>query len=398
MDIDLADPAFFAEQDFVAYFRRLREESPLHWNPDGKEPGFWSLTRYDDCARVQKDPVTFSSEVTNTLGQHRWTGDHGAGRMLTHTDGRRHTELRGIVGRAFTPRAISALEPYLRSVVQDTFEQALEQRQVDFVETMAMLPVASIAALLGVPRADWLMVLKLTTAAFGAADRELGMSRDARVAAAAAHTQLLLYCQDLMEDRRRQPREDIATRLVQAQEDGRLTEEEAMLFFDLLLLGGNETTRHGAVGALLALIAHPEQWATLRREPALLDSAVQEVLRHVSPSRHVLRSVTTDIELYGQTIRAGEQIVIWHSSANRDAAAFDRPDEFRLDRDPNPHLGLGSGTHYCVGASLATLELRLTLEALSAMVGSARVLEPPVPLASTVINGFKQAMVELTPS
>nr|WP_240955656.1 cytochrome P450 [Micromonospora sp. HNM0581] len=201
-----------------------------------------------------------------------------------------------------------------------------------------------------------------------------------------------------MEDRRRQPREDIATRLVQAQEDGRLTEEEAMLFFDLLLLGGNETTRHGAVGALLALIAHPEQWATLRREPALLDSAVQEVLRHVSPSRHVLRSVTTDIELYGQTIRAGEQIVIWHSSANRDAAAFDRPDEFRLDRDPNPHLGLGSGTHYCVGASLATLELRLTLEALSAMVGSARVLEPPVPLASTVINGFKQAMVELTPS
>ena len=398
MDIDLADPAFFAEQDFVACFRRLREESPLHWNPDGKEPGFWSLTRYDDCARVQKDPVTFSSEVTNTLGQHRWTGDHGAGRMLTHTDGQRHTELRGIVGRAFTPRAISALEPYLRSVVKETFEQALEQRQVDFVETMAMLPVASIAALLGVPRADWPMVLKLTTAAFGAADRELGMSRDARIAAAAAHTQLLLYCQDLMEDRRRQPREDIATRLVQAQEDGRLTEEEAMLFFDLLLLGGNETTRHGAVGALLALIAHPEQWAALRREPALLDSAVQEVLRYVSPSRHVLRSVTTDIELYGQKVRAGEQIVIWHSSANRDAAAFDRPDDFRLDRDPNPHLGLGSGSHYCVGASLATLELRLTLEALSAMVGSARVLEPPVPLASTVINGFKQAMVELTPS
>lgn len=398
MDIDLADPAFFAEQDFVAHFRWLREESPLHWNPDGKEPGFWSLTRYDDCARVQKDPVTFSSEITNTLGQHRWTGDHGAGRMLTHTDGRRHTELRGIVGRAFTPRAIATLEPYLRSVVAETFEQALEHRRVDFVETMAMLPVASIAALLGVPRADWPMVLKLTTAAFGAGDSELGMSRDARIAAAAAHTQLLLYCQDLMESRRRQPGDDIATRLVQAQEDGRLTEEEAMLFFDILLLGGNETTRHGAVGGLLALIANPEQWAALRREPGLVDSAVQEILRYVSPSRHVLRSVTKDIELYGRTVRAGEQIVVWHSSANRDAAVFDHPDEFRLDRDPNPHLGLGSGSHYCVGASLATLELRLTLEALSARVGAARVLEPPVPLASTVINGFKQVIVELTPS
>lgn len=395
--VDLADPAFFAEHDVTAYFRRLRAESPLHWNPEGTEPGFWSITRYEDCVRVQKDPATFSSTVTNTLGQHRWTGDHGAGKMLTHTEGRRHNELRGIVSRSFTPRAIASLEPYVRSVVQESFEDALERGEVDFVETMALLPVASIAALLGVERQDWRMVLELTTAAFGAGDRDVQLSPSARISAAAAHTQLLLYCQDLMEARRKDPKEDIATQLMLAQESGKLSEEEAMLYFDLLLLGGNETTRHGAVGALIALIEHPDQWEALRREPRLLDTAVPEILRYVSPSRHVLRSVTRDVEIHGRLVRAGEEIVIWHSSANRDAAEFADADRLVLDREPNNHIGLGKGSHYCLGATLATLELRLVLEALSTVVGSATVLEPPVPLASTVISGFKRMMVRLTP-
>lgn len=395
---DLGDPAFFTRTDVTAFFRRLREEEPLHWNPEGSEPGFWSLTRHEDCQRVQKDPATFVSTVTNTLGQHRWTGDHGAGRMLTHTNGKRHTELRGIVSRSFTARAIARLEPYVRSVVDETFRDALAQGEVDFVETMAMLPVASIAALLGVERHDWKLVLGLTTAAFGAGDDELRMTPRARVSAAAAHTQLLLYCQDLMEARRKEPRDDIATRLAEAQDDGRLSEEEAMLYFDLLLLGGNETTRHGAVGALLALMEQPEQWAALRARPELLDTAVPEILRFVSPSRHVLRSVSVDVEMHGRVIKAGDHVVVWHSAANRDAAVFDRPDELVLDRFPNHHLGLGNGSHYCLGAPLATLELRLTLEALSTVVGSATLLEQPVPLASSVINGVKRMMVRLSAS
>ncbi|WP_419995148.1 cytochrome P450 [Streptomyces boninensis] len=394
---DLADPQLFTDPGHHRVFRYLRDHAPLHWNPEGTEPGFWSVTRYEDCLAVQKDGVTFSSAGTNTLGAQRWTGDEGSGRMLTHVDGPRHTELRQLVNRAFTPRAIGRLEPYIRSVITDSLDAALEQGEVDFADTVALLPVASIAALLGVPKEDWRPLLSLTTAAFGSADQDVQLSPSARAAAAAAHAQLLLYCQDLMDQRRTAPRDDVVTRLVEAQRSGKLTEEDAMLFFDLLLLGGNETTRHGAVGALLALVDHPAQWRRLRADRSLLTPAVGEVLRYVSPSKHVLRRAERDVELHGQTIRAGQDVAVWHFSANRDGRAFTDPDVFDLSRGGDvPHLALGSGPHYCIGAALASLELRLFLDELCNLVGSAELLEPPVRLASTVISGFKQARVALS--
>ncbi len=396
--IDLADPQLFADPGHQRVFRYLRDHEPLHWNPEGSEPGFWSVTRYEDCLAVQKDGATFSSAGTNTLGAQRWTGDEGSGRMLTHTDGPRHTELRQLVNRAFTPRAIAKLEPYLRSVIKESIDQALEQGEVDFVETVALLPVASIAALLGVPQEDWALLLRLTTAAFGSADQDLQTSPSARASAAMAHAQLLLYCQDLMDQRRAAPRDDIVTRLVEAQKNGLLDEEDAMLFFDLLLLGGNETTRHGAVGSLLAFIEYPDQWQRLREDRTLLNTAVGEVLRYVSPSRHVLRRAERDVELHGRRIEAGQDVAIWHFSANRDERVFTGPDTFDVGRAHNPHLALGSGPHYCLGASLATLELRLFLDELCDRVGSATVLEPPARLASTVIGGFKHLRVQVRPA
>ncbi|GAA2106822.1 cytochrome P450 [Kitasatospora saccharophila] len=396
--IDLADPRFFSTPEHLRVFRYLRDHDPVHWNPDGTEPGFWSVTTYEDCLAVQKDGATFSSAGTNTLGQQRWTGDEGAGRMLTHTDGARHTELRQVVNRAFTPRAIAKLEPYLRSIVRQALEEALEHGECDFVDTVALLPVASIAALLGVPQQDWTLLLRLTTAAFGSADQDVQTSPSARASAARAHAQLLLYCQDLMQQRRRRPADDLVTRLVEAQDSGLLGEEDAMLFFDLLLLGGNETTRHGAVGALLAFMEAPEQWRLLRGDRSLLPAAVAEVLRYVSPSRHVLRRAERDVELRGRLIRAGQDVAVWHSSANRDGRVFQDPDTFDITRAHNPHLALGSGPHYCLGAALAGMELQLFLDELCDLVGSATLLEPPARLASTVINGFKGMRVRLLPA
>ncbi|MEU9862163.1 cytochrome P450 [Streptomyces sp. NPDC047971] len=394
--IDLADPQVFTDPGHHRVFRYLRDHAPVHWNPDGTEPGFWSVTRYDDCLAVQKDGVTFSSAGTNTLGAQRWTGDEGSGRMLTHVDGARHTELRQLVNRAFTPRAIGRLEPYVRAVITESFDEALEQGEVDFVDTVALLPVASIAALLGVPKEDWKLLLSLTTAAFGSADQDIQTSPSARASAAMAHAQLLLYCQDLMDQRRLAPRDDIVTRLVEAQRTGKLTEEDAMLFFDLLLLGGNETTRHGAVGALLAFMEYPDQWRRLREDRTLLDPAVTEVLRHVSPSKHVLRRAERDVEMHGRTIKAGQDVAIWHFSANRDGRAFPDPDTFDVGRRSSvPHLALGSGPHYCLGAALATLELRLFLDELCTRVKDAEMIEQPARLASTVISGFKHLRVRL---
>jgi cytochrome P450 len=214
-----------------------------------------------------------------------------------------------------------------------------------------------------------------------------------------AHAQLLLYCQDLMDQRRLAPRDDIVTRLVEAQRTGKLTEEDAMLFFDLLLLGGNETTRHGAVGALLAFMDYPDQWQRLRQDRTLLDPAVTEVLRHVSPSKHVLRRAERDVEMHGRTIKAGQDVAIWHFSANRDGRAFPDPDTFDVGRRSSvPHLALGSGPHYCLGAALATLELRLFLDELCTRVKDAEMIEQPARLASTVISGFKHLRVRLRPA
>ncbi|MFJ7325448.1 cytochrome P450 [Streptomyces cyaneofuscatus] len=395
---DLADPQLFADTDYHRTFRYLREHDPVHWNPEGVEPAFWSVTRYDDCLAVLKNTKDFSSAVTNTLGQQRWHGDEGAGRMLTHTDAPRHTELRRIVNKSFTPRAVASLEPYLRSVIGDALDRALAAGECDLVEVVALLPVASIAALLGVPQEDWEPLLTLTTAAFGSADQDVQTSPSARASAAQAHAQLLLYCQDLMDQRAEDPRDDIVTSLAEARRAGVLTEEDAMLFFDLLLLGGNETTRHGAVGALLGLMEFPDQWRLLRADRSLLTPAVGEVLRWASPSKHVLRRTVHDVELGGQRIEAGADVVVWHFSANRDRRVFTDPDRFDVTRSPNPHLGLGAGSHYCLGASLATMELRVFLDELCDRVGAAEMLRPPAHLASTVISGFKNLRLRLTPA
>ncbi|MFD9721152.1 cytochrome P450 [Streptomyces sp. NPDC059076] len=395
--IDLADPHFFAGSTVHRVFRLMRNHAPLHWNPEGVEPGFWSVTRHQDVLAILKDKSAFSSTGTNVLGQQRWKGDEGSGRMLTHTDPPRHTELRQLVNKSFAPSAIARLEPYVRSVISTSLDTALEAGECDFVDTVALLPVASIAALLGVPQEDWNTLLHLTSSAFGASDEDYRTSSSARVSAAQAHAQLLLYCQDLMDQRSRDPRDDITTRLVQAQQAGLIDEEDAMLFFDVLLLGGNETTRHAAVGALLTFAEFPEQFELLRHNREWLTPAVGEVLRYVSPSRHVLRRAVRDFDMHGRTIEAGQEVVVWHASANRDERVFAAADSFDVTRRANPHLALGAGAHYCLGSSLANLELRLFLDELCNRISGVEILEPPGRLASTVVSGFKHLRVRLLP-
>lgn len=394
--VDLGDPRFFTKADFHDVFRQLRDHAPLHWNPDGTEPGFWSVTRHADCLVVQRDARTFSSAATNVLGPHRWDSDEGSGRMLNATDAPRHTELRKLVSRFFTPRALARLEPYLRDVISGALEPAVSAEECDFVEVVQMLPVASIATVLGVPRDDWDLLLRLTSSAFGSADRDYRGASTPRATARQSHAHLLAYCRRLIRERLRQPRDDdIVTLLAVAERDGRLTAEEAMLFFDLLMLGGNETTRHGAVGALVALIEFPGQWRTLRENRQLLDSAVDETLRWTSPSRHVLRRANRRFTMHGRVVEPGQDVVIWHVSANRDERVFRDPDRFDVERTPNPHLAFGSGPHFCLGATLAKLELRVFLDELMSRVSRAELLAPPSLLSSSVIGGVKHLRVRL---
>jgi cytochrome P450 len=392
--IDLADPALHASDRIHEIFRYLRDHEPLFWNPERREPGFWAVTRYEDCVRVLKDAAGFSSAQTNVLGVHRVFGDKGSGKMLNATDPPRHGDLRRLVNRCFGPRAVAGLEPYLRQVVADALEPALERERTDLVDVVALLPVAGISALLGVPQEDWGMLLRLTTMAFGSADAEFQLTPDVRANMAQAHGRLLIYCRSLIETRR-EGGDDIVATLARAEQDGVLSEEESALFFDLLLLGGNETTRHGAVGGVVALVEFPEQWARLKEDRSLVDTAVDELLRWTSPSRHVLRRATRDVELHSRVIRAGDDVVVWHASSNRDERAFPDADRFDVGRVPNGHAAFGSGPHYCLGAPLANLELRVFLDELLDRVAEVEPLAPPERLVSAVISGIKHFPVRL---
>ncbi len=308
----------------------------------------------------------------------------------------RHSEFRRLVSQSFTPRAIAELEHYVRSVTKDLLADAMDLHSCNLPRLVAILPVASISALLGVPLADWKFVSELTSAACGT-HGETVVGEAARTAAAHAHGQLMLYFRDRMSQLRLQPTADVVSTLVEATTAGRLSEEEALLFIDLLILGGNETTRHAATGAVLALSRFPEQLRLLQDTPdrSLFDSAVEEILRWTTPSKHVIRRAKTDVELHGQTISAGDDIVVWFIAANDDERVFDEPDRFNLRRSPNNHLALGAGTHFCLGSSLAKLELRIFLEEFAAHVRGIEVMVPPQPIASATINGLRDLYVRL---
>jgi len=329
------------------------------------------------------------------LGPQRNSGDPGVGKVMNSADPPRHTALRRMVSRSLTARAVADLEPYVRAVTREVLAEALDQSSCNFAAVVATLPVASISALLGVPLSDWDLMLEMTSAACGTGGRQAPEA--SRAAMAQAHSRLLVYCRDLMRERRNDPRDDIVGQLTAAEAAGELTEEEVMLFFDLLILGGNETTRHAATGALLALHRYPEQWERLRADPGLLDPAVEEVLRWTTPSKHVIRRAREDVEMHGHKIRAGEDVVIWYVAANGDERVFADPDRFDAGRSPNPHLTLGSGIHFCLGSSLARLELRVFLQELTAQVSAAHLLTPVRRIPSTTINGVADLHVRLDP-
>lgn len=373
----------------------MRDEYPLVWNEPASEPGFWSVTRHADCVRIQKDTENFSSEQPNVLGPQRVAGDPGVGKVMNAVDPPRHTGLRSLVRRSFTPRKIAELEHYVRLLTADLLAESLEASSCDFLSLVSVLPVASVSALLGVPIEDWRLMLEMT----GTAVHSEGAHTPEQVltAAAQAHGQLMIYCRGLVEARRKDPRDDVVSLLAAAEQDGHLTEEEVLLFIDLLMLGGNETTRHAAAGGALAFAEYGGELDRLRADERLLAPAVEEVLRWTTPSKHVIRRAKADARLHDTTIRAGEDVVIWYAAANGDDREFADPDTFDIGRTPNNHLTFGSGIHFCLGSALARLELRVFLEELAAQVGSIDVLTPPRLVPSATVRGLRDLHVRLNP-
>jgi cholest-4-en-3-one 26-monooxygenase len=363
---DFWDIGLFSDGIPHDVFRRLRRDEPVGWNPGSAAgTGFWSLTRYDDIVRVSRDSETFSSQRRGIMMFDTFIeGTPDDARMMIDLDPPLHTRYRRLVNRGFTPRTVERLEPLMRAVVTTTIDAVIGSERCDFATDVAgALPIAVIAELLGIPEEDCPQISELS-------DRI--QSGDENRPAGEAIGELYAYANALAACKRRDMadgvgNDDIVTVLLSAAVDGdALTEVEFDLFFLLLAVAGNETTRGATTIGMLAFIDQADEWRRLQREPDLIDTAVEEILRWATPLRYMARTAAREVELRGTTVSAGDKLVLWYASANFDEAQFPDPYRFDIGRSPNEHLAFGGGGHhFCLGASLARLELRVLFSELA---------------------------------
>ena len=396
---DLSDPDVFLAGPPHATFRRLRAEAPVAFFPEKSGgSGFWAVTRYDDIRTVSLDQATFSSWRGGAMLRDFPEDMLAAQReTLPSMAPGVHGKHRRLVSGAFAPKVMRALEPRIRELTLHILDAVAPRGACDFVTDVASeLPVQVICELLGIPMEDRGKIVTWSNALVGMDDLEYADSAaDGPIAA----MQLFAYASELQAARREHPTDDVASLLLAAEVDGeRLDLAQFNAFMLVLAVAGNETTRNAITGGLLALFEHPEERARLQADAALLPTAVEEILRWVTPVMHFRRTAERDVGLGGQEIRAGDKVVIWYVSANRDEQVFPLPDRFDVGRTPNEHLTFGFGPHFCLGAALARLEIQILLEELFRRLPDITPTGPAVRMRGNHIAGIKHLPVRFTPA
>ena len=393
---DFTDPDVLVEGIPVGEFAQLRKTAPVWWNEQTDtifdDGGYWVITRHADIKDISRNSGQWS---TNRKGAVMRLPDGVTAEQLDLTkallinhDAPEHTRLRKIVSRLFTPRAVAALEEKLAVASREIVAAAAAKNSGDFVADVAMnLPLQAIADLIGVPEADRERLFHWTNSIMNTDDPDFDSDPTT------ANAELMGYAYTMAEERRRCPADDIVTRLVQADIDGEAMEDVEFAFFVILLaVAGNETTRNAMTHGMNAFFDNPDQWELFKRERP--DSAIDEIIRWATPVHCFQRTALEDVELGGVTIREGQRAGLFYSSANFDEDVFDRPFEFDILRNPNPHLSFGgNGAHYCIGANLARMEIKLIFDELADQVPDIAKLAEPKRLRSGWINGVKELQV-----
>ncbi len=400
-EIDLIDGRNFVPGVPHDWFRQLRAEAPVYWHAEKAAPrgGFWAVTRYDDCVHVNRDWENFSSARRTSLFTEMEEDQLAQQQlMMVNMDPSMHTRYRRLVNHGFTPKTVRDLEQQIIGYADGILDSVCERGTADFVEEIsAELPLLVIAELLGVPQEDRRMVFDWSNQMIGSDDPEYQVP-GAEPGEAAMH--VYSYAEELAAQRRLTPRQDLVSVLIDAEVEGeKLDQLELDLFFMLLIVAGNETTRNLMSGAMTAFFEHPEQWELLRQDRSLLSAAVEEMLRYVTPVMHFRRTATKDQELGGQQVKEGDKVVFWHTSANRDETVFDDPDTFDVRRSPNNHIAFGGGgPHFCLGANLARMEIMVMFDRLLDRTPDIRLDGEVQRLQSNFINGTKHIPVAFAPS
>jgi cytochrome P450 len=364
--VDLSDDQSFAHGFPHEFFTWLRKNDPVYWHepsaitPDGE--GFWVISRYADVNAIIMDPTHFSSDKAGhrTGGGTAIKDEATAGKVLNQTDDPHHKRLRELVSKGFTVKAVAEIEAALRAQMLEIVEGLEPGDEFNFCQRIAReIPTQAICMVLGVPEDDRLEICDWI-------DRGVEEQSES-VISAEYFRKLRHYGQSLINEKRERPQNDILSTIVHAEfeaDGSTLTDFELRSFFSLLFPAGAETTTRSISGGMLAFLENPQQWRRLNENPTLIKSAVEEIVRWTTPSIYKRRTATEDIEFNGTLIRAADKVTFWEMSANRDEEVFDQPFEFRIDRSPNRHIGFGAGVHFCLGAALAQLELKIVFEEL----------------------------------
>ncbi len=405
--IDLVNPDSYVERVPYEWFDLLRRESPVYWHEElSPNHGFWAVTRFRDIEEVLRDTKTFSSARGITL-EEQTPEEVEARRSMIDMDPPGHSRLRRLVSKHFTRSAVAQYEGFVREQAQLVLDRALPLGELDFVEEISReLPIRVLARIMGVPNQDLPMCIELGDAMIAQADPEYSRAVIDKEDTSAyrllpfrspAAVELMEYGHRLADERRKDPQEDLVTKLVNAEIDGeRLSEREFDNFFCLLIVAGNETTRHAITHGMLALMEHPVEWARLRDDPDLMVTAADEMLRYGSPTMHFRRTATRDVELRGEQIHEGDKVLVWFVSGNRDEEVFPEPDRFDVGRIPNPNMAFGSGgPHVCLGMHLARLEVLVMFQELVPRLAAIEPTGPIERLRSNFINGIKHLPVRV---
>jgi cholest-4-en-3-one 26-monooxygenase len=398
-DVNLIDRDRYVASVPYEMFDTLRRDAPIYWH-EQDEPGghgFWAVTRFPDVVEVNRDIERFSSARRSALITELAEVDLEQQRMMMlNMDPPMHTRYRLLVNKGFTPRMVAKLEEQMKERTARLIDEVATKGTCDFVtDVAAELPLQVIADIMGVPQEDRHKMFDWSNRMVGSEDPEYQISEEAPQMAA---MELFTYAHALLDEKRANPHDDIMTVLTNVEVNGdRLSELELDMFFMLLAVAGNETTRNLIAHGMLALIEHPDQMKKLRDDRSLMPSAVDEMLRWGTPVMHFRRTATCDTTIGDHPVKENDKIVIWYISANRDESVFTDPYTFDITRNPNEHVAFGGGgPHFCLGANLARLEIRVMFDAILDRMDDIQLSDEPQRLRSNFINGIKHLPISFT--